>query len=102
MLATLLGTQVMLNTDERSNSKGEKRGLLPKLLEAARDQAAFPPSLEEAPARLPAAPVLPLEEISGRLASQPGDSRSLFWGGHLGCGCSLAPAGLSPGSAHLD
>lgn len=57
------------------------------------DEAVFP---SRPLARPPAAPPLPLgEKISGRIASQAGDSSSLFWDGHLGCGCSLSPAGLA-------
>lgn len=93
MLATLLGTQLMLNIDEKSNGKYKKRG--PSLsLWRQRGMGCSP--CEGAPARLLAAPLLPLgEEISGRLASQSLESRLLVWGGHLGCCCSLSPAGLT-------
>ena len=59
--------------------------------------------LADAPARLPVAAPLPLgEEISGRLASQAGDSSLCFWDGHLGRGCCPLLAWPSPHSAHLD
>lgn len=61
------------------------------------DEAAFPcKPCAEAPSKAPSSTPLPLgEEISGRLASQAGDSSSPFWDGHLGSGCSLSPAGLA-------
>lgn len=77
MLATLLGTQVMLNIDEKSNGKYKKRGPSPSLWRQQGLGCSPSKSCEGAPARLPAASLLPLEEISGRLASQPLESRSL-------------------------
>lgn len=96
MLATLLGTQLMFHIDEKSNGKYEKRGPSPSLWRQQGPGLLSLQVLRGTPCEAPGSPLLPLgEEISGRLASQPLESRSLVWGGHLGCGCSLSPAGLT-------